>query len=232
MGGPVSHEEVLFGEDGTPTPSALYSPPTAPDIRKGRHRREDWSTSIAGANAVAYRAGSQKALLLEAFRNAYPNPLTDEEAAEMAGISLTSEYSKRCGELRQDGHIREQRWDDGTVMTRDGSSGIPRILSLWQETPTPAPNRDSIQRRTRKPREVAMLTEHQAEMLIEGQPALVRKIARTLEEHPGNAEEQAEQAIRAVADWLSSYRPPNFGDEFCTPLDVTAFILRRGESRD
>lgn len=232
MGGPVSLSEVLFNEDGTPTWIEPAEAPTGPEFRKGRHRRNDWSTSVAGANSVAYRAGSQKALLLEAFRNAYPNPLTDEEAAEIAGISLSSEFSKRCGELRQDGHIKAQEWQDGSPMTRDGASGIPRILSLWQETPTPLPNRGSIQRRTRNPREAVMLTEHQAEILIEGQPSLVRKIARTLEEHPGNTEAQAEQAIRAVADWLTSYRPPDFGDEFCTPLDVTAFILRRGESGD
>ena len=75
------------------------------DIRKGRHRNPDWSTSIIAAEKVSYRAGSQKSLLLEAYRNAYPRGLTDDEAAMAAGLPLTSCYWKRCGELRQDGVI-------------------------------------------------------------------------------------------------------------------------------
>lgn len=76
-----------------------------PDYSTGRHRYPDWSTSIAGAKSVAYRAGSQKAMLLAAYQNAYPNGLTDDEAAVAAGLPLTSCYWKRCGELRNDGKI-------------------------------------------------------------------------------------------------------------------------------
>jgi hypothetical protein len=228
----MSDQDALFGPDGTPTPAATIRPSEAPDFREGRHKRPDWSTSVAGANAVAYRAGSQKAKLLTAFRDAYPHNLTDEEAAERAGISLSSEFSKRCGELRQDGHIAVVRGEDREPITREGASGIPRLVSIWQETPTPAPNRDSIQRRARNPREAVMLTEEQATILIEGQPSLIRRVARVIEDTPTDPETQAQQVVRAVADWLTSYRPPEFGDEFCTPLDVTAFILRRGEPRD
>jgi len=102
-----------------------------PVYRTGRHRVDDWETSIEGANSVAYRAGSQKDLLLKAFKAAYPAGLTDEEAAIASGISLTSEYSKRCGELRQDGFISGLMGSNGTVSTRLGSSGVHRIVSAF-----------------------------------------------------------------------------------------------------
>lgn len=73
-----------------------------PDYRNGRHRNPDWVTSVKGAASVAYRAGSQKALLLQAYKDAYPNGLTDDEACVAAGLPLTSCYWKRCGELRDD----------------------------------------------------------------------------------------------------------------------------------
>ena len=75
------------------------------DQRPGRHRRDDWVTSITGASSVAYRAGSQKAKLLAAYEAAYPAGLTDDEAAEAAGLDVRSCYWKRCGELRQDSAI-------------------------------------------------------------------------------------------------------------------------------
>lgn len=102
-----------------------------PVYRPGRHRVDDWATSIEGATSVAYRAGSQKDLLLTAFKSAYPAGLTDEEAAVNSGISLTSEYSKRCGELRQDGFIAGLMGSNGTVSTRLGSSGVHRIVSAF-----------------------------------------------------------------------------------------------------
>lgn len=75
------------------------------DQRPGRSRKDDWVTSIAGAESVAYRAGSQKARLLAAYEAAYPKSLTDDEACVAAGMPLTSCYWKRCGELRQDSAI-------------------------------------------------------------------------------------------------------------------------------
>lgn len=77
-----------------------------PDYRSGRHRYPDWSTSIIGAERVAYRSGSQKEKLLSAYKDAYPLGLTDDEAAVAAGLPLTSCYWKRCGELREDGVIK------------------------------------------------------------------------------------------------------------------------------
>ena len=107
------------GAAGTPLTAG------APTATGGR------AIGVAAAADVAYRAGTQKARLLEAFKDAYPVTLTDEEAAERAGISLTSEYSKRCGELRQDGAIVVVRLQNGEPLTRAGKSGIQRIVSIY-----------------------------------------------------------------------------------------------------
>jgi len=71
-----------------------------------------------------------------------------------------------------------------------------------------------------------MITERQADVLIAGHDTLVNQIARTLNT---DDREQAERVIEALADWLTRYRPIEFGDDYCSPLDVTAFILRKGE---
>lgn len=202
-----------------------------PEYREGRHRRNDHATSIAGANDVAYRAGSQKARLLDVFRNHYPGALTDEEAAKRAGLEDTC-YWKRCGELREDGHIGQIFDRHGTPETRTGSAGVARILSIWQETPTPLRNPDSITGRTGKHREVPMLTEQQAEILIDGQRVLVDQVARALETECGDRHEQAERVITTIADWLTDYRPQELAIDYAGPLDVTAFILRRGQRKD
>jgi hypothetical protein len=205
-------------------------PQLAFDEHPGRHRQPDWGTSIAAGRAVAYRAGTQKAVLLDAFRSTWPLGLTDEEAAVSAGLSLSSEYSKRCGELRQDGYIAVM-YEGREPVTRPGSSGLDRIVSVALETPRPLPVSDTLTPRARNPREAVMLTERQADVLIAGQPTLVNHIARRLD-GPGDPVARAEDVISAVADWLSSYRPEELGDTYCTPLDVTAFILRRGQLQD
>ena len=75
------------------------------DQRLGRYRRDDWVTSVAGAESVSYRSGTQKHRLLQAYEAAYPTPLTDDEACVAASLPLTSCYWKRCGELREDSAI-------------------------------------------------------------------------------------------------------------------------------
>lgn len=92
----------------------------APDHRRGRTRTNDHVSSEAGAESVAYRAGSQKAKLLAAFKAA-PDGLTDEEAAEVAGL-LRSCFWKRCGELREDGVITP------TGAYRMGEAGVQRMV--------------------------------------------------------------------------------------------------------
>jgi hypothetical protein len=98
------------------------------DVQPGRHRHTDPPTSVEGAASVAYRAGSQKALLLTAFRS-HPDGLTDEEAAKVAGVSLSSEYAKRCSELR-DAMLIVPRINPATgePLTRAGRSGVSRIV--------------------------------------------------------------------------------------------------------
>lgn len=86
--------------------------------------------------------------------------------------------------------------------------------------------------RASNPKEVCVITERQAQVLIEGHDTLVASIARTLGDETPDRQQQAEKVISTVADWLTRYRPIEFGDEYCSPLDVTAFILRRGELVD
>ena len=73
-----------------------------------------------------------------------------------------------------------------------------------------------------------MMTERQADVLIAGHDVLVHQIERTITDTE-DRRQVAERVIATVADWLSGYRPIEFGDDYCTPLDVTAFILRKGE---
>ena len=75
------------------------------------------------------------------------------------------------------------------------------------------------------------MTERQADVLIAGHDVLVNQIERTLDTSDDHRQ-AAERVIATVADWLSRYRPIEFGDDYCTPLDVTAFILRKGEMPD
>jgi hypothetical protein len=89
-------------------------------IRKGMVRADDYETSIAGAEAVTFRAGSQKHRLLSVYY-AYPEGLNDEEAAVYASLTRTC-YWKRCGELRQDGLIED------TGQTSTGEAGVERIV--------------------------------------------------------------------------------------------------------
>ncbi|HEY7821244.1 MAG TPA: hypothetical protein VIG24_00325 [Acidimicrobiia bacterium] len=209
----------------------LDQPELVFDEHPGRHRQPDWGTSVRAGKAVAYRAGTQKAALLDAFRSAWPLGLTDEEAARRAGLSLSSEYSKRCGELRQDGYIAVE-YVGSEPLTRPGSSGLDRVVSAALETPRPLPASDTLTARARNPREAVMLTERQADALIAGQPSLINVIAKRLDQPAGDPRSQAEDVVSAVADWLSSYRPEELADTYCTPLDVTAFILRKGQMQD
>jgi len=93
------------------------------------------------------------------------------------------------------------------------------------------PHRGSIQGRASNQQEALMMTERQADVLIAGRNVLVKQIERNLGAW-ADSRETAEAVIETVADWLSTYRPADFGDDYCTPLDVTAFILRKGETRE
>lgn len=51
-----------------------------------------------------------------------PDGLTDEGAAEFAGVPLTSEYAKRCSELREAGYL------EPTGEERRGAAGMARMV--------------------------------------------------------------------------------------------------------
>lgn len=106
-----------------------YVAPTSQVARTIPSRRTDPGTSHAAAESIAVTGDNQRGLLLKAFRamagDTPDDPgLTDEEAANRAvGVTLWSEYAKRCSELRDAGLIAP------TGMTRKGDSGRQRIVS-------------------------------------------------------------------------------------------------------
>lgn len=109
-------------------PDAVLHLPARSNGRVIPSRTTDPATSKQAAGAVKVRAGSQRARLLAAFgKNAADHlvdGLTDEQAARIAdGVTLTSEYAKRCSELREAGLI------EPTGETRPGVSGAERIVS-------------------------------------------------------------------------------------------------------
>lgn len=100
---------------------------------KKNYRSNDPATSKAAAESVIFRSGSQKAKLLSVYAKQIEGReeiqgLTDEEAAEQAGLSLSSEYATRCSELRDSGFIEPLTNDSGTVLTREGKAGVERML--------------------------------------------------------------------------------------------------------
>lgn len=88
-------------------------------IDHGQVRRSDPATSHEAARLV--RPGSARHALLMAH-NEHRDGLTDEEAALIAHLSLTSEYATRCSELARVGLLVD------TPMARAGSSGMARLV--------------------------------------------------------------------------------------------------------
>lgn len=87
-------------------------------------RTTDPETSHAAAAEIKVKARTQRAYLLQAFAEERMDGLTDEQAMFGAyGVSMASEYAKRCSELREGGFI------EPTGETRAGSAGPQRIVS-------------------------------------------------------------------------------------------------------
>lgn len=86
---------------------------------RGQAKGGDPWTAQEAARLV--RPGSQRRLLLEAHRD-HPQGMTDEEAAEAAGISLASEYATRCSELKA------ARLLVDTGKSREGAAGMQRMI--------------------------------------------------------------------------------------------------------
>lgn len=85
-------------------------------------RDSDPITSHHGADHIAPKRGTLRALLLDVYR-AYPDGLTDEEACERAGIP---DGWKRCSELRNLGLI-------APMGTRLSSAGVKvRVCAITE----------------------------------------------------------------------------------------------------
>ena len=80
-----------------------------------------WDPHTSKIAAALVRPGSARAKLLNVHA-AWPSGLTDEEAAGLAGLSLTSEYATRCSELKRAGLLVD------TGQTRTGDSGMARMV--------------------------------------------------------------------------------------------------------
>lgn len=96
----------------------------------GRVRADDHATSQAGAEDVAFRANTQKAVLLSAYEahSRAPNGrhpgMNAEEAATITDL-LGACYWKRVGELFHQGLV-EQVTVGGVSLTRAGTAGVER----------------------------------------------------------------------------------------------------------
>lgn len=63
--------------------------------------------------------------LLQAYADAYPRGLTDEEAMEAAGFDLVDDgHRRRCGDLRAAGEIER----NGSETRRTGRTGKARMV--------------------------------------------------------------------------------------------------------
>lgn len=106
--------------------AGYYVSKTPPEVPP-RQRTGDRPTSMSGAEAVSFRADSQKAKLLHAFVAAGERGLTAIEACRAAELSERSCYWKRVSELNAGGLI-ERAYDSllDTTLTRPGDMGVPR----------------------------------------------------------------------------------------------------------
>jgi hypothetical protein len=84
-------------------------------------RTTDPYTSKIAAKRVKPRATSQAMKLLYAHYN-NPTGLTDEEAANAAGVNLMSEFRTRMSSLVRAGYVND------TEITRPSSFGNPNIV--------------------------------------------------------------------------------------------------------
>lgn len=99
---------------------------TVMDDNPRRTRRDDHATSEAGARAVAFRAGTQKAKLLAAYAEVGATGMNAYEACVAVGFDpVTTCYWKRVSELVQTGHLMLLH-DDGKPVTRIGAAGVRR----------------------------------------------------------------------------------------------------------
>jgi len=99
-------------------------------------RTDDPETSHLGEKDVAMRATSQKMLLLSVYSQY--GPMSSENAAKAAGLSMRSCFWKRCSELCLDmGYLED------TGKTEPGDAGSARIVYRITDT-----GRSAVRRNT------------------------------------------------------------------------------------
>lgn len=118
----------LFDDDPAdkPCPVCGSAAPSKALAVQGKARTSDPDTAHQAARLIAARNPTAKVRLLEAFRYAYPEGLTDEEAAMWARLPLVSEYATRCSELRQ---LPDPLLEVIPGETRTGAAGVERLVS-------------------------------------------------------------------------------------------------------
>ena len=92
------------------------------------HASDPWQSQYAADNLSTVRRHCLQ--LLRVYRTAH-GPLTDSEAAELAGVMQDGQQAgKRCSDLRKRGWIEWVRDDNGKIRTRNGPSNRPRGLCV------------------------------------------------------------------------------------------------------
>jgi hypothetical protein len=86
-------------------------------------RSSDPQTSHEAWQRIKPKSARAK-LLLAHFQN--PAGLTDPEAAQLAGLSMTSEYATRCSELTAMGLLRST---DESRVSETGASRLVRVIT-------------------------------------------------------------------------------------------------------
>lgn len=119
------HRSFHFSEDevlADATQPSLFADTNPSKIA----RLSDPDSSKIAAAKVAPKTGTHKAKLIDAYRNAFPQGLSDEEACDRAGLPYGG--WKRCSDLRRDNFIEPMRDTDGRILMKDGSNGTPVMV--------------------------------------------------------------------------------------------------------
>lgn len=200
----------------------LFSLPELPYAGTSGHSGTDTSETRARQADKSGKTGDRQRRVLWFLAGCRNHGATWKELSEATGWHHGT-ASGALSVLHKTGHIARLR----ESRSRCKIYVLPQYVG-GRDT---EPHRGNMTRRVSNPREAVMLTERQADVLIAGQPTLIASIARQLND-PADPREQAERVVSTVADWLTNYRPEDLGDIYCTPLDVAAFILRKGRIAD
>lgn len=104
-------EQKLFDPDATPTPADL----------KRMFRKNNPETSKQAAKKVLAKVGTQKYVVLQAFKERFPQGFTDEELIDYCDLRLDNARKRRV-DLYNDGIV------ENSGKTRLTSSGCQAIV--------------------------------------------------------------------------------------------------------